>query len=252
MSKPTEYVTVGFDPGGAEKFGWSILHWFEDERPTRFTCGVESNARGAMDAVKSRLEESNCNPAAIGIDAPLYWIDGEGERAVDKTVRGALLEKSKNSVVHVNSLRGGCLAQGMMLATLVRQYANWANVLVTEAHPAALASVYAITARQERVGANVFVFEQATKRRRCADKQRDLTLRRKVLTKAERKELSSAKSELHEIDATLAACAARIALEAPRYRWSDLVKEKETPPQESFYPWTKDPQDLHYFFPSRF
>jgi hypothetical protein len=243
----SEYV-IGFDPGGAEKFGWSILHWRGNGCPLLLERNTTSSARGALDAVESYLERGSCKVVAIGIDAPLYWIDGDAERAVDVAVRLALQGRTKCSVIHVNSLRGACLAQGMMLANLVARHSDWSDFVITEAHPVALASLYldAIPPEGGAHGHITFLKKVAEERRKFCDRQKDLISRRKELTKSEKSELLIVSEELHKVDATLAACAAGFGLS---HGWSDLVEQREESLHGRYHPWTEDPRELHYFFP---
>ena len=70
---------------------------------------------------------------------PLFW-GKKGNRAVDSAVRCALKRTEfptpSGTVQQVNSLRGACLVQGVLLARYLR---DWKPVLpITEAHPKAL------------------------------------------------------------------------------------------------------------------
>jgi predicted nuclease with RNAse H fold len=75
---------------------------------------------------------------AVGIDAPLFW-NSAGDRAADRTVRRAItrLGSSGGTVSSVNSLRGACLIQGILVAMMCQQKTAKA-IPITEAHPKAL------------------------------------------------------------------------------------------------------------------
>jgi hypothetical protein len=127
-------VLVGLDPGGACAFGWCVL---EDgpQLPLQLRkSGIADHAAAALDAVNCAVGTSEVIGA--GIDAPMFWT-ASGDRGVDKYVRTAIckLGASGGTVAHVNSLRGACLVQGVLAATLLRQ--QNATLPITEAHPKA-------------------------------------------------------------------------------------------------------------------
>ena len=127
-------VLVGLDPGGADAFGWCLV---EDKSspPLRVrAAGVADDAGAAVDAVERAA--AGVDIAGAGIDAPMFWTTS-GDRAVDKYVRTAIckLGASGGTVGHVNSLRGACLVQGMVAATMLRR--KNPQLPVTEAHPKA-------------------------------------------------------------------------------------------------------------------
>jgi len=74
-----------------------------------------------------------------GIDAPLFW-SRTGARNADIVVRRAIREagapNAGGTVQDVNSLRGACLAQGMLAAIELRE--RFPGLPITEAHPKAL------------------------------------------------------------------------------------------------------------------
>lgn len=75
--------------------------------------------------------------SAVGIDAPLFWVPA-GDRNADQIVRRAItrLGSHGGTVSSVNSLRGACLIQGMLVAIRCRQEKE--GIPITEAHPKAL------------------------------------------------------------------------------------------------------------------
>ena len=124
---------VGFDPGGTQAFGWAL---FDPDAPTGawLATGTCSNAAEAMSAA-ARVR--NAPPAAVGVDAPLFWRD-QGDRNADAFVRKLVCANggASGTVGHVNSLRGACLVQGVLVARAA--VAAWPGVALTEAHPKAL------------------------------------------------------------------------------------------------------------------
>ena len=131
-TKPSYFV--GFDPGGKNAFGWAVI----DQKRTYVRSNVCSTARDALEAVKEILGEHR--PIALAIDAPLYWVF-DGDRKADKFVRKRVvaLGGESGTVGHVNSLRGACLVQGILMLKLA--YVAWPEARVSEAHPKALERV---------------------------------------------------------------------------------------------------------------
>ena len=131
-------IFLGFDPGGFLAFGWCTLETGEDDQCLNIQSGTCSTAKEALTAA---TESVQAQPGAIGIDAPMYW-SPDGDRKADQIVRGMVLSKGGQSgtVSAVNSLRGACLAQGIMLAALAREH--WPEVAIAEAHPKALLRIY--------------------------------------------------------------------------------------------------------------
>ncbi len=130
-------VVLGFDPGGAEKFGWSICPIDGGELGILKT-GVASDALEVIRAVSSVLPP-NTRVLAAGIDAPMFW-STTGTREVDPIIRDEIQRRgcgtASSTVQHPNSLRGACLVQGVLLGRYIRQRFN--DVPITEAHPKAL------------------------------------------------------------------------------------------------------------------
>jgi len=130
MNEPVE-IFLGFDPGGRDgrgRFGWSICR-AEAEQIQVCAAG---RARYAGSVVESVVDALPVNPRilAIGIDAPMFWnITGE-DRVVD-----AIIENAGVRPIPVNSLRGACLVQGILLgASLYQRY----KAPITEVYPRAL------------------------------------------------------------------------------------------------------------------
>lgn len=129
---------IGFDPGGERAFGWAVL-WAKGNTFELVNSGTCRDAQTASDAVKVHATTA---PIAIAIDAPLFWVNA-GDRKADARVRKMVCAEGGNSgtVSHVNSLRGACLVQGILVTKLAIE--SWPNILVTEAHPKALLRVSA-------------------------------------------------------------------------------------------------------------
>jgi len=140
---------IGFDPGGKKAFGWAVVE--TTPRGLRLVAGGE--VTGALTALATASEASVELPAAIGIDAPLFWVF-DGDRNADLQVRALVCGAGGQSgtVSHVNSLRGACLVQGVLVARLSRE--RWPEVPITESHPKALRQLSA--AAREFISASEF------------------------------------------------------------------------------------------------
>jgi hypothetical protein len=125
--------TVGFDPGGEHAFGWAVVE-FTNGTPRLVASGTCTGAPRALAAASGALVSV---PAAVGIDAPLFWVSA-GDREADSFVRRLVCDAGGHSgtVSHVNSLRGACLVQGILAAKLAATL--WPEARLTEAHPKAL------------------------------------------------------------------------------------------------------------------
>ena len=131
-------IVWGFDPGGNRRFGWSVCTADGGQMRCSKT-GVASHSQEAIEQVLSSLPPG-ATVLAAGIDAPLFWDRKKGNREVDGIVRGAVADKgcpySSGTVQQVNSLRGACLVQGVLLADALHQ--EFPEARITEAHPKAL------------------------------------------------------------------------------------------------------------------
>lgn len=135
QSEGKKYL-VGFDPGGKGNFGWCVI---EDrhELPVRVICvDVADHANGAVDAAHGVVQEERGTVIGVGIDAPLFWV-ANGCREVDQNLRQGIRARgapnAAGTVQQVNSLRGACLAQGMLVGVLSRRQTS--GVPVSESHP---------------------------------------------------------------------------------------------------------------------
>ncbi len=148
-------IYLGFDPGGAGKFGWCVAREATENASELPLAVVEAGiARHAKDAVcaASRLIPGSELPVAAGLDAPLIWSRGEGRRVepvLRQQIRNAGCGSAEGTVQHVNSLRGACVVQGMMTGVLLRE--RFKGIPLSEAHPKAWLWIAGITRRRSPV-----------------------------------------------------------------------------------------------------
>jgi predicted nuclease with RNAse H fold len=138
----SDTYVVGFDPGGKNAFGWAVLS-YTDNQLTFLASGICSNARDSLRAADGKCPS---HPIAVGIDAPLVWSES-GDRQCDQKVRSLVISRTaatrkrvSSSVSHVNSLRGACLVQGILIAAFSGR--KWPSARITEAHPKALRWIF--------------------------------------------------------------------------------------------------------------
>jgi|ERR1019366_4708173 hypothetical protein len=120
-------IVAGFDLGGKNNFGWCVL------RANPFDVALDRNdvavgtaehAIAARDAVVAELGGEVALEAAA-IDAPLFWQPAGQE--IDREVHA----------LHLNSLRGGCLVQGLLVGRELK--ATFPRLRLTEVYPRWLA-----------------------------------------------------------------------------------------------------------------
>ncbi len=105
-------------------------------------------------AVRDVLEVLGPSPQidGVGIDSPLFFAPS-GKRRVDFVVREAIkaagAPNAGGTVQQVNSLRGACIAQGVVAAHLLRRAVP--GVRITEAHPKALLWLIKVASPKRRV-----------------------------------------------------------------------------------------------------
>lgn len=118
-------IFLGFDPGGASKFGVAIL---QNENVRASVCS------GIREAVQWALKESQgARPVAAGIDTLLHWSTSPtGLREADRWLR-AKYPDAKKSVVSPNALYGAMTIGGMGLALELRRV--WPSIRLNETHP---------------------------------------------------------------------------------------------------------------------
>ena len=128
--------SIGFDPGGKKAFGWAVLT-ASGQEITLIASGTCSNA---TEVIAAASEACPSSPVAVAVDAPLFWIPA-GDRKADRIVRKMVCNSGGNSgtVNHINSMRGACLVQGILVARMA--VSKWTSTSLTEAHPKALLGV---------------------------------------------------------------------------------------------------------------
>lgn len=131
-------VLLGFDPGGDRRFGWCVCEDVEDLPLTVREAGCSGTVDDAIASASYQIRDGE-HPIGVGIDAPMFWVRSTGRR-VDREVRSAVRQAGApyppGTVQHVNSLRGACVAQGMLIAADLREL--YPNLVVSECHPKAL------------------------------------------------------------------------------------------------------------------
>jgi hypothetical protein len=131
-------VLIGLDPGGSGNFGWCVAADSDQMPVAAIASGLADNAHTAVEAALGALPVGG-DLVAAGIDAPLFWAR-VGSRNADLLVREAIrlagAPHPAGTVQDMNSLRGACLAQGLLAAVALR--ALHPMLPITEAHPKAL------------------------------------------------------------------------------------------------------------------
>ena len=195
MPESTGFI-LGFDPGGKGRFGWSICSEAGGLLQPCPKTGLADDAWHAICKVKEALPD-NPTVLAAGIDAPLFW-STKGNRKIDdvldKAMRDTDYPPPKNGgriVQAVNSLRGGCVVQGPLLAKLLSETC-W-DLKITECHPKVLQWLLPLLGKSD-----------------TARMVRHLT----------------AGLVDHELDATLSAVSAWAAIHQKRTEWQNLYEEE--------------------------
>jgi len=195
-------VILGFDPGGVRRFGWCVAQAKHDGKLQLRASGIESHAAGALKAALMKAANFG-RIAAAGIDSPLLWV-ADGDRKADKAIRSAMKQVGATNVggtiQQVNSLRGACLSQGLMVAHLLRR--ELPEIRITESHPKALLWLLHV-ASAERPVENVSISHLG------------------AFIQSESPSLSD-----HERDAALGAVAAW-AMMSNRSGWRDLYQDEQ-------------------------
>ena len=218
MPDPKGFI-LGFDPGGAGRFGWSICETVDGELLPPTKTGLAKDAWHAINQVKKALPD---NPAvlAAGIDAPLFW-SKTGNRTVDVKLRQALKDteypgsKLGGTVQTVNSLQGACIAQGLSLARYLSD-TRW-YLTMTESHPRALCHLLNYMGQQDtlkRLTAGLADYEQYATRCLCGCGE----------AKKPKETLAD-----HKRDAVLAGISAWAAICQPAPTWQNLYDEVNEP-----------------------
>jgi len=144
-------ILLGFDPGGAKKLGWCVAETENSGQLVFRDSCLADHASGAVAAALSKVSDLTQIKAA-GIDSPLFWVT-DGERKADNIVRREIRRlgavNAAGTVQQVNSLRGACLSQGLMVAHLLRR--SFPDMRITESHPKALLWLLKIASAQHHV-----------------------------------------------------------------------------------------------------
>ena len=131
-------VLLGLDPGGSGNFGWCLTADSEMMPVEPIASGLANNSHTAIANALAAMPDAGVLVAA-GIDAPLFW-SRVGPRNADLQVRRAIRQAgaphASGTVQDMNSLKGACLAQGLLAAVSLREM--YPVMLITEAHPKAL------------------------------------------------------------------------------------------------------------------
>jgi len=131
-------ILLGFDPGGIHQFGWCVSEAKSDVGLQLLEAGVADDANGAVNAALASIKDFQ-DVCGAGIDSPLYW-PTQGSRKADVLIRHRMRKLGARnvggSVQSLNSLRGACIAQGMIAAHLLRR--RIPSIRITETHPKAL------------------------------------------------------------------------------------------------------------------
>ena len=131
-------VLLGLDPGGSGNFGWCIAADSERMPVEPIASGLADNSQMAVANALAAIPDAGVLVAA-GIDAPLFW-SRVGSRNADLHVRKAIrlagAPHASGTVQDMNSLKGACLAQGLLAAVALREL--YPALPITESHPKAL------------------------------------------------------------------------------------------------------------------
>jgi predicted nuclease with RNAse H fold len=138
----TQYI-LGTDPGGKKgngQFGWALVKYVPGEPPPQHLTATYSDVGHDANEVWTRANEAlgaSDQIVAMGVDAPLGY-DETGDRRIDPYIREVLRadgSRSGPTPCAVNSLRGACLAQGVVIS-LIAQAAGVR--IISESYPRAV------------------------------------------------------------------------------------------------------------------
>jgi len=207
VGKRHPMIFLGFDPGGVHQFGWCVSEAKPGAGLKLLDSGVADNAEAAVHTALNNRKDLK-DVSAAGIDSPLYWPIRRNRKA-DVLIRDIMRQRGARNVggtvQSLNSLRGACVAQGIIAAHLLRR--RIPSIRITETHPKAL----------------LWLIEIATTERRGSE-----------IDMSHLKELIAGETKSkceHERDAVLGSIAAW-AMVVARPGWRDLFIDEE----ESFAP----------------
>ena len=215
---------LGFDPGGKGSFGWSICRASNGHLQQPLETGLADDALDALLKVKQKLGRygpSGFPPVlAAGIDAPLFW-SKKGDRTVDVVLQQALTDtkfpdsKLRGTVQAVNSLRGACVVQGLLLAKYLGE-TSW-SLTITESHPRALCHLLHQMGKQDMI------------KRLTGDLADYAQYATRCLCGCEEAKKPKASLDDHRRDATLSAISAWAAIQPTQPKWQNLYDESKEP-----------------------
>jgi len=121
-------IFLGFDPGGARKFGAALVQGNKARLAT--LSGIGEALRWARAKCDAAI------PAAAGIDTLLHWSTGPTSwRRADNWLRMKYPD-ARSSVISANALYGAMAIGGVGLALELRQ--TWSTIRLNETHPKVL------------------------------------------------------------------------------------------------------------------
>jgi predicted nuclease with RNAse H fold len=142
-----EECIVGFDPGGKRSFGWCIAKFDKKVPLDILKTGCCDHAQQAIGMVKEYCEEKKYHVLAAGVDAPLTW-PKERNRKIDEFLKNHVDGEFKSSIMHVNSLQGACLIQGIKIAKLLNE--QFEGIQISESHPAVIRALLSIAKDKQK------------------------------------------------------------------------------------------------------
>ena len=229
-----EGIILGFDPGGAGNFGWSVCVTRNGRLVARLKAGLANDAPSALAAVREWVAGQSLPVLAAGIDAPMFW-GRKGNREVDDYLICQLKRiqfKSILSMIKVNSLRGAALVQGTLLGKLLRE--TW-SLGITESHPKVL--VHLLFGRKQedrdtifRLTKGLYHYTQFYSGCLCGCEERPNRQSERKLSDEEKAKQMREAQKAHKRDATLAAISAWAMVHEPK-NWEDLYIREPQPVQ---------------------
>ncbi len=129
-------IILGLDPGGKGNFGWVLLEFSTKLPLNLLSSGVADHAETAVNMAFNEASLLGGEVIVAAIDAPLCWISGP-EREADRNLRKERNSIGCRGVMHINSLSGACLAQGMMAAKMLEAR----GIDLVETHPGSVEDI---------------------------------------------------------------------------------------------------------------
>lgn len=208
-------LVAGFDPGGKNHFGWSLLESCNNNLII-INAGVSSNAH---EAVKTIVNEAKGKKIwAAGVDGPLYWPIENSRRCVEDILRAKTNGVINPSILSVNSLQGACLAQSLIVMDLLIN--KYTKIKITETHPKILFHFINLESSRE----NLYKYK-------------------KIMEKI----VEQHKDNEHVRDAVLSAIAASNMLNKSK-KWINLMKDDAVKSELKFFP----AGEASYYMPENF